>query len=98
MEVRFNEEVPTASHKYVGFSSTTKHINRRHTVFVEYLWQDWVHLFIHTLEMTPITLYASMELWQGTQDWEEIAKQFVHIFEFAYEQPIVEAALQILKA
>ena len=48
--------------------------------------------------MTPIAWYASMELRQGTQDWEEISKQFLHIFEFTDGKPIVDVALQTLKA
>ena len=39
-----------------------------------------------------------MELRQGNKYWEEIAKQFMHTFEFADEKPTVDAALQILKA
>ena len=38
-----------------------------------------------------------MELRQGTQDWEDIAKKFMHTFEFADEQPIVDVALQMIK-
>ena len=48
--------------------------------------------------MTPRTWFASMELRQGTQDREGIVKQFRQTFEFADEQPIVDAALQILEA
>ena len=38
-----------------------------------------------------------MELRQGTQDWDEVAKQFVHIFEFADEKPTVDVVLQMIK-
>ena len=38
-----------------------------------------------------------MELQQGTQDWEGLAKQFVHTFEFVDEQPTVDAMLQMIK-
>ena len=38
-----------------------------------------------------------MELWQGTQDWEGLAKQFMHIFEFTDEHPTIDAALQVIK-
>ena len=38
-----------------------------------------------------------MELRQGTQDWEEVAKQFMHTFEFTDEQPTVDVALQVIK-
>ena len=38
-----------------------------------------------------------MELRQGTQDWEEVAKTFAHTFEFANEQPTVDVVLQKIK-
>ena len=38
-----------------------------------------------------------MELRQGTPDWEGLAKQFTHTFEFADEQPIVDAVLQTIR-
>ena len=74
MEVIFGKEVLTMSHKYIGLLSPVQHINKCGTVFAEYPRQEWVHHFIHTLEMTPRVWHESMELRQGTQDWEEITK------------------------
>ena len=47
--------------------------------------------------MTPRTWYASMELRQGTQEWEGLAKHFVHTFEFVDENPTVDVALHVIK-
>ena len=49
--------------------------------------------FVYTLEITPKTWYTSVELQQGTQDCERLAKQFAHTFEFADEFPRIDAAL-----
>ena len=38
-----------------------------------------------------------MELRQGTQVWEGLAKQFAHTFEFADEKPTVDVVLQKIK-
>ena len=38
-----------------------------------------------------------MELQRGTQDWDEVVKQFAHTFAFVDEQPIVDVALQMIK-
>ena len=62
-----------------------EHLNQCHTTFAEYLRQKWAHHFIHTLEMTPRSWYTSMELRQGTQDWDEVVKQFAHTFAFSDE-------------
>ena len=43
--------------------------------------------------MTPRMRYASMELRQGTQEWEGLAKQFAHTFEFSDDHPIVDVAI-----
>ena len=69
MEVRFGEEITTVSHKYSGLANPVEHLNHCHITFAEYLRKEWVHHFIHTLEMTPRTWYAYMELRQGTRDW-----------------------------
>ena len=53
--------------------------------------------FKHTLETTPRTWYTSMELRQGTQYCERLAKKFTHTFEFADENPTIETALQMKK-
>ena len=47
--------------------------------------------------MTPRTWYASMELRQGTQDWEGLTKKFRKTFEFVDEQSTVDVALQTIK-
>ena len=38
-----------------------------------------------------------MELRQGTQEWEGLAKKFAHTFEFVDEHPIVDATLRVIK-
>ena len=35
-----------------------------------------------------------MELWQGTQDWDEVVKDFAHTFAFTDEKPTIDVALQ----
>ena len=97
MEVRFREEVTLVNHQYSGLANPVEHLNHYRIAFAEYSRQEWVHHFIHTLEMKLRTWYASMELRQGTQEWEELAKQFVHTFEFVDEHPTVDAALQAIK-
>ena len=47
--------------------------------------------------MTPRSWYTSMELRQGTQDWEGLTKKFRQTFEFVDEQPTVDVALQTIK-
>ena len=97
MEVRFEEEVTLVNHKYSRLEKPMEHFNHCHIAFAEYPRQEWVHHFIHTLEMTPRTWYTSMELRQGTKEWEGLSKKFAHTFEFADEHPTIDAALQVIK-
>ena len=85
------------SHKYKGLSNPVEHNNQCHITFEKYRRQEWVHHFIHTLEMTPRIWYTSLELQQGTQDSDEVVTQFVHTFAFADEQSAVDAELQTVK-
>ena len=62
MEVIFGEEVTLVYHKYSGLENPMEHLNQCRIVFAEYSREEWVHHFIHALEMTPRTWYASMEL------------------------------------
>ena len=97
MEVRFEEEVTLVNHKYSGLGNSMEHLNHCLMVFAEYPRKEWVHHFIHTLEMIPRTWYASIELRQGTQEWEGLSKKFVHTFEFADEHPTVDVVLLAIK-
>ena len=62
MDAIFDEEVTTVSHKYTCLLSPAKHINRCRTAFAEYPQQEWIHHFIHTLEIMPRSWYTSIEL------------------------------------
>ena len=59
MEIIFGEEVSYANKKYIGLSDPGKHIEHCHTTWKAYSQQEWVHRFIHTLEMVPRGWYTS---------------------------------------
>ena len=63
----------------------------------EYLRKEWVHHFIHTLDMMPRNWYTYVELQQGTLEWEEIATSFTHAFQFVDDHPIIDATLKVMK-
>ena len=74
-----------------------EHIEHCRMTWQEYLRQEWVHRFIHTLEMVPRNWYTSVELRRGTVEWEELTAGFTHTFEFTSEHPILNVALQKMK-
>ena len=62
MEIVFGEEISYADKKYTGLTDPGKHIEHCRTVWQEYPRQEWVHQFIHTLEMVPRVWYTSKEM------------------------------------
>ena len=97
LEIIFWEEISYTGRKYTRLRNHDEHINHCHTTWQEYPWQEWVHWFIHTLEMVPRNWYTSVELLQGTLEWEYLSTIFMHTFYFASEQPTFDVALDIMK-
>ena len=97
MEIRFGEEIIYADKKYMGLSYLGKHIEHFPTTLKEYPRHEWVHQFIHTLEMVPRGRYTSKELRQGTSEWEILTINFTQTFEFTSEHPTINVVLQVIK-
>ena len=97
MDIRFGEEISYDDKKYTRLSDPVKHIKHCHTNWKTYPRWEWVHRFIHTLEMVPRVWYTSEELQRGTYEWESLTVKFTQTFEFTSEHPTVDVALQVIK-
>ena len=64
MEIIFGEDISYPYKKYIGLRDLGKHIEHYRRIWKEYPRQEWVHGFIHTLEMVPRSWYTSEELRQ----------------------------------
>ena len=53
LEVRFRDEVTTVTQQYMRLSDPVEHLEQCSIAFLNYLHHEWVHHFIHTLEMAP---------------------------------------------
>ena len=62
LEVRFGDEATTVTQRYTGLSDPVENMEQCSPTFSNYPRQEWVHYFIHTLEMAPRGWYTSMEL------------------------------------
>ena len=62
MEIIFEEEISYHDQKYTGLIDHVEHIGHCRNNWKEYPRQEWVHQFIHTLEMIPRNWYTSIEL------------------------------------
>jgi hypothetical protein len=59
--------------------------------------EQWVHIFINTLEMTPINWYLQAELHLVTENWEGMIQNFVTTFSFEIKYPSVDQELHIVR-
>ena len=94
MEIRFGEEISFPNQKYTGLIDLVEHIEQYRMNWKEYPREEWVHRFIHTLEMVPIHWYTLVELRQGTVEWESLEVSFTQTFEFTSEHLTIDVALQ----
>ena len=97
MEIIFGEEISYNRCKYIVLTNPVKHIDYYHMTWQKYLLQEWVHHFIHTLDMIPRKWYTSVELWRWNIEWEELATSFTHTFEFTDDHPSIDVSLQVMK-
>ena len=58
---------------------------------------EWVHLFIHTLDTTPRNWYIEMQLRRGTEKLSLLTKSLFLTFSFESEYPQVEDALGVIE-
>ena len=59
--------------------------------------QEWVHQFIHTLDLIPRNSYILVELRHGIVEWDELDASFTHTIEFVDDHPSIDVALQVIK-
>ena len=62
MEIRFREVMDFPDQKYIGMTNPEEHIEHCRWNWQEYPQQEWVHRFLHTLEIVPRSWYTSVEL------------------------------------
>ena len=63
----------------------------------EILEDEWVHLFIHTLDTVPRNWYTETELCRGTITWPVMIDNFELTFTFESEYPSIDQALDVIK-
>ena len=67
----------------------------------EKAWKDkskdeWVHLFVHTLDSSPRYWYVETKLHRGTENWKTLRENLYLMFHQS-EYPSVDDALELLR-
>ena len=97
LEIIFEEDIRYIGRKYTGLTNPIEHIEYCRVTWEACLRQEWVHQFIHTLDMIPRSWYTSVELRQGTIEWDELNTRFIHKFEFSNDHLSIDVTLQVIK-
>lgn len=59
--------------------------------------QEWVHQFIHILDVILAKKYIELEVHRGTHDWDKVAQNFTATFSFEAKELVLEEALKVLR-
>ena len=97
MAIRFSNDKERLQQKYTGESDPRSHINICEHNWLDIPEDEWVHLFIHTLDTVPRNWYTNTELRRGTITWPVVIDSFLLTFTFEYEYPSIDQALDIIK-
>ena len=57
---------------------------------------EWVHLFVHTLDSNPRHWYMETELHHSTESWYTLRESLYLTFEYQSEYPLVDDALELI--
>ena len=69
MRIRFSKERDFIQQKYSGESDPRSHIKNCEQNWLDIPEDEWVHLFIHTLDTIPRNWYTKTELRRVTITW-----------------------------
>ena len=97
MEIWFGEKISYTGQKCTWLTNPIEHIEYCRATGEAWSWEEWVHHFVHTLDMIPRHCYTSVELQRGTLEWDELAARFTRTFKFVDDHPSIVVALQVIK-
>ena len=82
MAIRFSNDKERFQQKYTGESDPRSHIKICEQNWLDIPEDEWVHLFIHTLDAVPRNWYTETELHRGTITWPVMIDSFVLTYNF----------------
>jgi len=97
MAIRFSNDKERFQQKYTGESDPRSHIKICEQNWLDIPEDEWVHLFIHTLDAVARNWYTKTELHRGMITWLVMIDIFLLMFTFESEYPSIDQALEIIK-
>ena len=95
--IRFGEDVGGMNYRYDGQTDPRIHIETCAKACKHRNIDEWVHLFVHTLDTTPRNWYTEAELRNGTENWPLLNDGFKLTFDFESEYPKIVDALHMIR-
>ena len=90
MAIRFSNNKEPLQQKYTGESHPRSHIKICEQSWLDIPEDEWVHLFIHTLDTVPRNWYTEIELRRGMITWPIMIDSFLITFTFESEYPSID--------
>jgi len=93
--IRFGVDTGGMESLYDGVSCPSPHIWACEEAWKDKSSDEWVHLFVHTLDSSPTHWYVEIELCHGTEDWQTLKENLYLTFDQS-EYPSVDDALELV--
>ena len=85
LAVRFGDDIGGMNYRYDGQTDPRIHVEAFVKEWKHKDVDEWVHLFVHTLDTIPKNWYTKTELRRGTETWSQMIDGFHLTFGFESE-------------
>ena len=96
--IRVGEKLDGIECQYDGQTDPRLHIELYTKKWQHRSPNEWVHLFVHTLDISSRNWYTETELHRGTENWPLLVDGFELTFNFESECPKIDNALWSIRA
>ena len=97
LAVIFGNDAGGMNYRYDGQTNPRIHVESCGKAWQHRDVDEWVHLFIHTLDTIPKNWYTEIELRRGTETWSTMIDGFQLAFGFEFEYLDIDDALEVIR-
>ena len=97
LTVRFGNDTGGMDSLYDGFIYLAQHVQAYEEEWKNRATDEWVQLFVHTLDSNPRDWYMEIELHLDTESWYTLTNSLYLTFKYQSEYPLVDDALELVR-
>lgn len=94
--IRFGNDIGGMDSLYDRFTYPVLHVKACEEAWKNRSIDEWVHLFVHTLDSNPRHWFMETKLRHGTESWYTLTDNLYLTFEYQSEHPLVDDALELV--